>query len=212
MPLLLLFMPARVAAPFCILMGLSITLQLGIELKSHIDLKKIGPLLLGCLPGIACGTIILKHAENTLIKEALGLLLVGYSLFQLRVHLKPTRLHPSWGVAAGFLTGLIGAAFSAGGPPSIIYATLNDWDKNAVKATLTGFFFLTGIIIAIAHALAGITSMLVLKYLAAAIPFVIVGTFTGSRIYQGLSHRDYIRLIYVLLLAMGVMLIISGAG
>jgi uncharacterized membrane protein YfcA len=41
MPLLLLFMPARVAAPFCILMGLVITLQLGIGLKKHLDFRKI---------------------------------------------------------------------------------------------------------------------------------------------------------------------------
>jgi len=207
MPLLLLFMPARVAVPFCILMGLLITLQLGIGLKRHLDFKKIGPLFLGCLPGIACGTYLLKHADNMLVKKALGVILICYSLFQLFMHPKPLRLKPYWGVIAGLLTGVIGAAFSAGGPPSIIYASLNTWDKDDIKATLTGFFFLTGVIIAVAHAAAGVTSMLVIKLFALSIPLIVTGTLIGARLYKRLSHQGYLKLIYILLLIMGVMLL-----
>ena len=209
MPLLLLFMPARTAVPFCILMGLVITLQLGIGLRKHLDFKKIVPLLAGCLPGIACGILLLKHADNVFIKKALGIILIGYSLFQLFIRPRPLKLRPSWGLAAGFFTGLIGAAFSAGGPPTIIYASLNQWDKDAIKATLTGFFFLTGIIIAAAHAAAGITSILVLKLFIGSIPFVILGTFLGTGAYRKLSHRGYLKLIYILLMIMGAMLLAS---
>ena len=207
MPLLLLFMPARTAVPFCILMGLVITLQLGIGLRKYLDLKKIVPLLAGCLPGIACGILLLKHADNLFIKKALGAILTGYSLFQLLVRPRSLKLRPSWGIAAGFFTGLIGAAFSAGGPPTIIYVSLNQWDKDAIKATLTGFFFLTGIIISAAHAAAGITSILVLKLFLISVPFIVTGTLLGTRAYGKLSHRGYLKLIYIMLLLMGVMLL-----
>ncbi len=210
MPLLLLFFPARVATPFCILLGLTITLQLGMGLKKHLDFKKILPLFLGCLPGIACGTIILKNADDTVMKPVLGLILLTYSLLQLFTRPRAFRLHPAWGIGAGFLTGLIGAAFSAGGPPTIIYTSLNNWPKDTIKATLTGFFFLTGIIIAIAHAVAGITSTLVIELFLVSIPFVVSATYLGSVAYRHLSHRGYLKLIYTLLLLMGIMLITTS--
>jgi len=208
MPLLLFLIPVQVATPFCILMGLVITAQLGIGLKRHLDVKKIAPLFIGCLPGIACGTLLLKNADNNLIKPALGALLIGYSIFQLFSRPRSIELRPLWGVVAGFLTGLIGATFSAGGPPTIIYTSLNHWDKDAIKATLTGFFFLTGVIIALAHMAAGITSLLVLKFFVVSLPFIILGTSAGTVLYVRLSHRGYLKLIYVLLFCMGMMLLL----
>ncbi len=206
MPLLLQFLPARLATPFCILMGLVITSMLSLDLKQHLDWKKIGPIFLGCLPGIALGTYFLKTVDNSVIKKLLGLILISYSLFQLTVHVKPKKLSWVWGIIAGFLTGTIGAAFSAGGPPTIIYTSLNDWNKDEIKATLSGFFLLTGILIAIAHAAAGITTKEVLILFATGLLPVIIGTKLGSRAYSYLSHRSYLKLIYSLLLVMGLLL------
>ena len=207
MPMLLLFLPARTATPFCILMGLVITSMLSMGLKSHLDWKKIGPIFLGCLPGIACGTYFLKHANDLVIKRLLGIVLLSYSIFRLYVHLKPKRLHFSWGILAGFLTGAIGAAFSAGGPPAIIYTSLNDWNKDAIKATLSGLFLLTSALITIAHVLAGIITREVLSLVLWATPSVILGTMLGTLVYKKLSHRDYLKTIYVLLILMGIMLL-----
>ncbi len=206
MPLLLQFLPARQATPFCILMGLVITTILSLGLRHHLDWKKIAPIFAGCIPGIALGTYCLKTLDNEIIKKSLGLILITYSIYNLVFQLRPKRLNPLWGVIAGLMTGVIGAAFSAGGPPTIIYTSLNQWNKNEIKATLSGFFFLTGILIAIAHAVAGIiTKKVLVLFLVGLIP-VTLGTQLGSKIYKALSHKSYLRLIYSLLLAMGLLL------
>ena len=208
MPLLLQFLPARIATPFCILMGLVITSILSLDLKRHLDWEKIGPIFIGCIPGIAVGTYFLKTVDNGIIKLLLGLILIFYSLFKLFVSVRQKRLNRLWGVLAGFFTGAIGAAFSAGGPPTIIYTSLNDWKKDEIKATLSGFFLLTGILIAIAHILSGITTWTVIRFfMISAIP-VTLGTMLGTRLYNRLTHKGYLRLIYTMLLVMGVLLII----
>ncbi|MBW2098029.1 MAG: sulfite exporter TauE/SafE family protein [Deltaproteobacteria bacterium] len=138
MPLFLLFLDARTAVPLSILNGLIITIYLCLQLKQHLDWGKIFPLLLGCLPGIMAGVYFLKRADNTWIKILLGILLVGYASFSLRFKPRAIRI-PSFGpYAAGFATGVIGAAFSAGGPPAIIYTMLTGWSKDSIKATLSG--------------------------------------------------------------------------
>lgn len=207
MPLLLLFMPAKTATPFCLLMGIFITMILSLKMKRHLDWKRITPLILGCLPGIPVGLYILKNADDRFIKLFLGLLLMGYSTFQLGVRPAARHLSRSWGLLAGFLTGMIGAAFSAGGPPTIIYVTLNDWNKDEIKATLTGFFLITGSLAAAGQALAGITTTYVLKLFLLSTPLIAAGTLAGAWLYRRMSHQGYLRSIYLLLIAMGIMML-----
>ncbi len=210
MPLLLQFLPAKVATPFCILIGLVITSFLSLNLKNHLDWKKIGPIFIGCLPGILLGTYILKTVEDLIIKKLLGLILIFYSTYKLFIVARPKKLNPFWGVIAGFLTGTIGAAFSAGGPPTIIYTSLTNWQKDEIKATLSGFFFLTGLLIATAHLFMGITTTKVVKLFGIGVIPVIVGTYTGNKIYKKLSHTNYLRIIYLLLFLMGLLLIMPS--
>ena len=209
MPLLLLFLDAKVAVPLCILNGLLITAYLSWQLRRHMDWRKILPLGLGCLPGIYVGVSFLRAADSDLIKLALGGLLTAYGLHGLLFRPVKRRVHPAWGYVAGFGTGAIGAAFSAGGPPAIIYTTMSGWSKDSIKATLSGFFLANGICIALAHAVNGLTTMVVFHYFAAAALAVLAGVWAGSRFYGRISTEAYIRVILFLLVCMGGMMIVT---
>jgi len=120
---------------------------------------------------------------------------------------------PSFGpYAAGFATGVIGSAFSAGGPPVIIYTMLAGWSKDSIKATLSGLFLITGILIAGAHWFFGLTNGLVLRYLAVSAIPVISGVWSGSRIYSRTTTESYIRIILFLLIGLGALMIASAMG
>jgi uncharacterized membrane protein YfcA len=209
MPLLLFFIDVKTAVPLCMLNGLAITLFLSFQLRAAIDWKKIMPLIYGCLPGIVVGTLFLKEANNNVMKFLLGLFLLCYSLYALIASPKPRKMTNKWPLLAGFCTGVIGSAFSAGGPPTIIYTTLTGWTKDEIKATLSVFFFLTGILIAVAHALSGLTTITVLQHLKITVIFVLAGVIAGSICYGRISQKAYIRLIYGILIVMGIMMIVT---
>ncbi|MEW6521771.1 MAG: sulfite exporter TauE/SafE family protein [Thermodesulfobacteriota bacterium] len=210
MPLLLLFLDARTAVPLCMLNGLIITAFLSLQLRRNVDWRKISPLLIGCLPGIYVGARFLKEADSNLIKLLLGVMLVSYALYNMFVKLRPARIAAGWPYVAGFCTGVIGSAFSAGGPPAIIYTTLTGWDKDDIKATLSVFFFTTGIIMAGAHALAGLTTRVVLGYFSLSAAFVLLGVMAGSFCYGKVARETYLKIILNLLVVMGGMLIFSA--
>ncbi len=63
------------------------------------------------------------------------------------------------------------------GPPVIIYTALQPWDKDEIKSTLTGYFFLSGLIIIVAQAMSGLMTTAVLTGSLISIPFIIVGVF-----------------------------------
>ena len=135
------------------------------------------------------------------------MLLISFSLYRLYLRPRSFRLANWWGYVAGFFTGAIGAALSAGGPPAIIYTTLTGWNKEEVRATLSGFFVISGLITVIVHALTGVSTRATLFCFLMTVPFVLVGTMCGSRMSGRFSQNAYLRLVHYLLLVMGVMMI-----
>lgn len=207
-PLLCMIMDVKLAVPLSILSGLVITTTMAYELRDFLDWRKILPLLIGSLPGVLVGTILLKQADPVVINRILGLLLISISGFNLMIKPKPVKPSIIWGYIAGFFAGSINAAVGAGGPPAIIYTTLTDWKKDEIKATLTGFFALNGYITAAVHGCNGMITRTTLGYFAATLLFVLLGTFAGSRISSRINRRTYLRIVYVLLVGLGTMMLV----
>lgn len=210
-PLLSLFIDIKTAVPLCSLLGILITTFLSLRLRRHIDRRKILPLLCGCIPGVAVGTLVLKKAPTELLSVLMGVMLIAYTLYRMTGKRQPRGIHPRWAYAAGFFTGAVSSAFSAGGPPTIIYATLRGWNKNEIKATLSGFFLTGGLTVVTAHALTGLTTGLVLHYFLLSAPVVIAGVFIGSLLYDRIDTGAYLKLLHYLLLGMGILMIWKGA-
>ncbi|MCK5227879.1 MAG: sulfite exporter TauE/SafE family protein [Desulfobulbaceae bacterium] len=210
MPLLVFLIDAKTAVPLCMLNGVVITFFLAVRLRKDIEWKKIQPLFLGCLPGIYVGVTFLKEAGSAEIKLLLGLILIAYCMYALCCPPKPRRLKPIWAYLAGFGTGVIAGAFSAGGPPTIVYTTQSGWSKATIKATLTGFFLATGLLIASAHAFSGLTTAGVLHSFAISVIFVLAGTWAGSFCYDRIQRDSYLKTVHFLLILLGTMMIVSG--
>ena len=79
-PLLSLFIDIKTGVPLCSLLGILITAFLSLRLRKHIDRRKILPLLLGCIPGVAAGTLVLKKAPTELLSVLMGVMLIAYAL------------------------------------------------------------------------------------------------------------------------------------
>jgi hypothetical protein len=209
LPLLALFLDPVVAVPMSTLCGLLMVSVLGLGIRRHIETRKVLPIILGALPGVVLGVLLLKNVDPGTFKIALGLMLSAYALLSLLLRPRPRRLHTAWGALAGCLAGAIAAAFSAGGPPVIVYTSLQDWSPNQKRGTLTGFFITVGAVVAASHAAAGMTTPFVLRLLAACAPSIIIGVLLGLRLGKRLNPLIYARLVMLLLLAMGLMLLFS---
>ncbi|MBE9520847.1 MAG: sulfite exporter TauE/SafE family protein [Proteobacteria bacterium] len=209
-PLMSLFIDIKTGVPLCSLLGTLVTVFLTLRLRKHIDRRKILPLLFGCIPGVAAGTLMLKKAPAGLLSVLMGVMLIAFVLYRLASKQQPRSINPRWAYVAGFFTGAISSAFSAGGPPTIIYATLRGWNKDEIKATLSGFFLTGGLAVITAHAITGLTTSLVLHYFLLSAPVVIGGMFVGSLLYDRVDTSSYLKLLHYLLLVMGILMIWKG--
>jgi uncharacterized membrane protein YfcA len=210
-PLLSLFLDLQLVVPLSTLHGVTITLCLSWQLRHSLSLKKIGPLLLGCVPGVVFGVTLLKYADPVAMKLMLGVMVTSFAIYALLSRpVLERKLLPFWAYVAGFATGAITSAFSTGGPPTIIYSTLAGWSKDTIKATLSGFFLCAGLLASGSHLVAGLTTFTVAKYYAMTLPFVLLGVWVGSYFYQRINHKLYLKAVFSCLAIMGLVLASSA--
>lgn len=209
-PLLCLLVDAQTAVPLATLNSLVITAYLLTRLKNHVAIIKVLPLCLSALPGALLGVALLHRIDGHLFKILLGLLLLAYGIYNLVCSPAPRRRHPAWAWLAGFMSGAIGSAFSVGGPPAILYATLNDWGKDEIKATLTAFFAFNSTIAALVHWSNGLTTATVIAGFAVSAPMVLLGTMIGSYWYQRTAQLRYMRVTFAVLIVIGFTMVVTA--
>ncbi len=213
MPLLTSFLNIKTAVPLCVLNSLVITICLSLQLRRHINWKRIFPLLAGCLPGIVFGLLVLKHVPNIILQISLGLLIIfyaAYNLFGSAARKIKGKLSVGWAYAAGFCTGGISASLGAGGPPTIIYITMTGWTNDEIKAALSIFFLITSIFTALGQAVSGLTTTLILHDFMRSAPFTLLGVWAGVQLYNRINRQTYIRIMFWLLLVMGWVMLLTA--
>jgi uncharacterized membrane protein YfcA len=176
----------------------AVTLLLGLTAwreRSAVDLKGLGWVLGGRLPGTVLGAVGLKLLSERALTTALGLLVlfaVVLSLGAVRLERRPPLL-----VAAGVVSGLMGTTAALGGPA---VAVLYQHERGAlVRATLATYFLVGAMMSITALALVGRLGERELALAVGLMPGVACG-FWCSRWTSRWLDRGYTR-IAVLVIA-----------
>lgn len=207
LPLLGFFIDIKVSVPLMLLLATIISLYLSVRLRKSVNLKPIYILLAATLPGIPLGTYALKHFSPHWLSLGIGLLMVVFTGYMLLFKPRPRELGAPLTALAGFLCGGLGSSIGAGGPPVIIYATLQPWDKDRAKGTLAFYFSCAGLMTIASHAFTGMITGRVLHLYALSLPSLIAGIWLGTTAYKHLSDHGYRKLAFVLVFLLGCMML-----
>ena len=164
-------------------------------------------LILYTIPGIPVGLFLLKGVEEGTMKMALGLFIGLFALFRLArptgLRLRDERLAP----LAGFIAGVLGGAYNTNGPPVVVYGTLRGWTPKEFRATLQGYFVVSGLVIATGHGLSGLWTAEVGKLYVLTLPAIAFSLVVGGWLHRRIPGERFNNLVYLLLLAIAAMLI-----
>jgi len=116
----------------------------------------------------------------------------------------------AWGLATGFLSGLIGGAVGTPGPPVIVYATTQGWSPRTMKANTMGFFVVNQGAILIAYWWAGLLTREVATVAAAFALPALAGVGAGVALFGRLDPARFRRIVFGLLLVSGLILLVRG--
>ena len=155
------------------------------------------------------GVQILQSSTETFLRRVLGaalmVLAVYFLFFSERLRIRPTR---SNGMIAGAVAGLSGGMFSIGGPPIVAYYLNALEDKREYTATTQMFFIITTMALLVMHIRLGNVTREVLRFSAAAVAGLAVGTGLGLAVFRRLPLTTIKRLVYGFMLGMGLYILI----
>lgn len=183
--------------------------DLGMLLRYHprVVWPAAGRLLAGLVPGIALGVIGRHVVPEAWVLAILGLITAGYALYSwVRPHL-PELHHPRWGYLFGLGAGALDGAYTTGGPPVVIYASLRRWDPAEFRGTFGAVFLVSAVLIVASSAAAGDYSPTVLTHLATGFAGFAVGFPLGLVLNRWINPPLFRRIVLILLLVIGVRLL-----
>ena len=209
MPLLLFQLDIKTAIPLMSLMGLVMNNVLFIKLRSYFKYQRLIPLLISSIAGIPIGILGLKNLPENWLKLILAAIILSYALYSLINPVQPIQPHPKFAWLAGFISGCLGGAFNISGPPVVLWGTMQNWPKQEFRSTLQSYFALNGMVIAIAYAVSGLTTAIVVQYFLFSIPAILVGIAVGNYYSEKLSQARFKQLVLVMLIALALMMLFS---
>ncbi len=214
-PLLAFSIPLEVAAPLAVLVSITVAAIVVVQDWKHIHLRSSGWLVLSTLFGIPLGLLLLTSSHQRIVKAALGVIIIGFSVYSLigRTPLELKRDSRGWLLACGFFAGIMGGAYGMNGPPLVIYGAMRRWSAQHFRATLQGYFLPASIIGMAGYWLAGLWTPAVTHYYLLSLPGTLLGVFLGRVINHRLHGEAFLKYIYCGLIAIGALLLVqAGTG
>ena len=209
MPLLVAVLDVNVATP---LVGLTMLTTIALLLVGswrELDVRSALHLLAASIFGIPVGLLVLHFAPHELFKAGLGVLLIAVGLYNLRTSVLPRLKHIGWAHAFGFVSGVLGAAYNVNAAPVAVYGILRRWPPEHFRATLQGYFLPSTMLIVASHGLAGLWTGDVFGYYLPAVPAVILAVVLGRTVGARIPPARFQSVLYVALVAFGMMLLVS---
>lgn len=209
MPLLAMVTGLKTASPLVAFMGPTISLLILAGSWRKIELRSAARLVIASLLGIPLGIYGLARLPEGPLKLGLGLLILLYGLFGLarpKARIRNERPWLPWTV--GVTAGVLGGAYNTNGPPVVAYGMLKGWPPEDLRATLSGYFLPTGLMVLAGHGLAGMWTAEVLTSYLWSLPAIVLGVLLGGLLNKRIPHILFARLVNGCLAAMGALLLV----
>lgn len=211
-PLFLLFLPVEIAVPLSVMLSVIIAVVVVIQDHTKIDFNSAKWLIFYAIPGIPIGIAVLIFGSEFLIKIALGVLIILYSLYSLFVKSSKTlkKDNMGWLFACGFLSGILGGAYGLNGPPLVVYGNMRKWSAQHFRATLQAYFLVASLIGLSGYYAKGFITSQVYEYFVISLPAAIPAIFLGRYLNHQLKDGFFFKYVYWGLIILSIILILSS--
>lgn len=209
LPLLIPMLGIRTAAPIVASVNLIAIALIFIRYRRSFQLRATKPLLIAGALGVPIGVWGVINIPEVYTLTALGILILGYSLYAFFTPQVPQINHPLWGYGLGFVSGICGGAYNSSGPASVLYAHSQRWSQETFKSNLQGYFIINSIIINITHLLSNNYTPAVFSGFLLAIPGIAFGMLIGFTLSKRINAERFRKLILAMLFILGIRLILT---
>lgn len=180
-----------------------------LKLRQTLNWQNICPLVFGTTIGIPIGVVLLTWINPAYLRFGVGVLLVLYTLYGLaRPAFKPIGIGIPADIAIGITNGLVGGLTGLGGVISTISCQLRGWPKDVQRAVFQPVLFAAFVVISISMGITGAFTSETLKLYGIGLPFLLVGLWSGFKLYGKIDDETFRKAVLILLLLAGLSLMV----
>jgi uncharacterized membrane protein YfcA len=187
--------------------GMILNIVLFVRLRKEFSLEDTVPLLVACLVGVPAGVWLLLNLGPRSLRWLLAIVMIGTVVHRLwmarrkRMHL----WHPvKAGIPCGLLSGILGGAFGAGGPPVVTYLVNRPVNRFRHVATVQVAAAIASFMRIGEFARSGLYRQADGTAILAALLAVLAGVIVGERLLNRFSDAGVRRAVLVLLFLGGL--------
>jgi uncharacterized protein len=212
-PLLSLLLPVKVAAPLAVLVSITIAAVVVAQDWRKIHVRSTGWLFGATLLGIPLGLLLLTSSHQRVVKAALAIFILAFSLYSMFGSRPPELKTDSkgWMLGCGFFAGVLGGAWGMNGPPLVIYGAMRRWSAQHFRATLQGYFLPASIVGMVGYWLAGLWTSQVTHYFLLCLPVLWPAIWLGRWLNHRMHGDSFLRYVYAGLMGIAALLLVQAA-
>lgn len=185
--------------------------------RKHWDKRVLLLTLPGAIIGIVLGGFLARYVDDSFVRIAVGLIALGFVAYVVTKELlfksgKLSRLvgNRLAGFIAGTAAGFTSFIAHAGGPPFQAYAIPQGLEKRIYAGTAVMFFTVVNAVKLVPYAMLGQFDKTNLSASLVLIPLAPIGVLIGVWLIKRIDEKVFFRILYGLLICVGVKLLYDG--
>lgn len=208
-PLLTFVFEAKSVVVMNVILGNIIGILLLFRMRRYIDFRRLAFISLGSIPGVPLGAFLLSRLEPSVIKLAIAVLIIPFSVLMLLGHSHQFKRDILGCGIAGFMSGVLGASTSLGGPPVVLFLLNQGLATERFVGTLTAYFLFVGVISIGAFSSLGMITTDLLTKVAILLPLLFLGYYAGIKVLPKINAILFKRIVSSLVSVTAVIIIVS---
>ncbi len=212
LPLIVQFVPLKIAVALMLAMDLVAGFLFGLKNRKEIQFREAKPLIIWMMLGMTLGVTLLVKAPEPLLLVVLGLFAVLQSFRGLRTlsaQFIPIAAH--WRMFYGTIGGIFSSLFGTGGPLYIIYIARRLASEASQRATVAFLIFVATLGRLVLFVIAGLVFDPRLgPYLMVCLPVCLLGVYTGSQLRRRLQLKHLRQLVWLIVGLAGISLLVRN--
>ena len=195
-PLALLFLTNRVLNPALVLVEVPLNAYVLWVNRASLPLvwRRVVPIVVGLLPGVAVGTLIVSQVHPGWLKIATYTVLLPLILVQAAGYRRPIRSERAAGFAFGGGVGALYAVTTISGPPLAVALNNQGFSKQEFRAALGFVRLAESTLTAVAYLTAGLYSRASFALIPQILPGVAIGVPLGAFVITQLQPDTFRRI------------------
>jgi uncharacterized membrane protein YfcA len=195
-PLALLFLTNRVLNPALVVIEVALNAYVLFVNRDAIPAvwRRAAPIVVGLMPGVIVGTLIVSHVSQSWLKLGTYLILLPLILVQAAGYRRPIQSERAIGLPFGLGLGVLYSVTTISGPPLAVMLNNQGLAKREFRAALGIIRLAESSFTAIAYLVAGLFTTTSMTLVPQILPSVLIGVPIGAQLIRHMRPETFRRL------------------